>query len=402
MTLAALIAAYHEADDPPGTLRATLPLAGRTLVERQARLAAAAGADPIVILVERVPPELIAAIDRMRAEGISASVARTPAEAAEAIPADARLLLMADGLVADEDHLARVATAGGSALLTIPDHMADGSFERIDADSHWAGLALLDAGMLRQTASTLGDWDLQSTLLRLIVQSGARQFAIRGEAADDRLVIAESAEDLEEVQSLIVESASAARGSWISRYLLSPVEQSATHALMPTSVTPGWLYLAAAVTTGLGAILFTRGWLGVGMLLLLLATPLDGTADRLAALRMQRRVEPDWWSYTLPIVSGMALAALGYTLSAERGWGCLALVAATIAFLIALRGELPDREIPGQAWLAEPKGMTWLLLPLALTGQWVAGLGVLACYAAGSFFWAQRQAHRPLSVPQPD
>src|SRR5947209_268366 len=70
MTLAALIAAYHESNEPGGSLRATLPLAGRTLVERQARLASAAGAAPIILAVERVPPELTAAIDRLRAEGL--------------------------------------------------------------------------------------------------------------------------------------------------------------------------------------------------------------------------------------------------------------------------------------------------------------------------------------------
>ena len=36
MALAALIAAYHESAEP-GLLRATLPLAGRTVIERQAR-----------------------------------------------------------------------------------------------------------------------------------------------------------------------------------------------------------------------------------------------------------------------------------------------------------------------------------------------------------------------------
>ena len=128
VSLAALISAYHEADDPPGSLRATLPLAGRTVVERQARLAAAAGADPIVILVERVPPELTAAIDRMRSEGISAAVARNATEAADAFEPNTRLLLMADGLIADESHLARLTGVGGSALLTIPDHMADARF----------------------------------------------------------------------------------------------------------------------------------------------------------------------------------------------------------------------------------------------------------------------------------
>ena len=65
MALAALIAAYHESGEP-GHLRATLPLAGRTVLERQARLAAGAGADPVIVFVERLPAALTAAIERLR------------------------------------------------------------------------------------------------------------------------------------------------------------------------------------------------------------------------------------------------------------------------------------------------------------------------------------------------
>ena len=97
MTLAALICAYHESGEPGDGLRATLPLAGRTVVERQARLAAAAGADSVIILVERLPPALIAAIDRMRGEGVRAIVARGVAEAAESVQPEDRLLLVSDG-----------------------------------------------------------------------------------------------------------------------------------------------------------------------------------------------------------------------------------------------------------------------------------------------------------------
>ena len=402
MTLAALIAAYQNAMEPEGALRATLPLAGRTLVERQARLAAAAGADPVVILVERLPPDLLAAIDRMRAEGISAVVARTAAEAAEAIDPGARLLLIADGLVADHGHVSRITAAGGTALLTAPDHMGDERFERIDPQSLWAGLAVIDGAMLRQTAAVLGDWDLQSTLLRRAVQSGARQFALRGEASDDRITIAQTAADLVEAQALIVESASAARGSWISRYFLKPVEQLLTRLLMPASITPTWLYIGAVVLIAMAAILFAKGWLGAGMLLLLLATPLDGTAERLAVLRMEPSEPPEWWSYTLPAIAGIAFAALGYSLAGVWGWGCLAVVAATFAFMIALHNEAADHEVEGHVWLAEPKGMAWLLLPFAISEQWVAGLGALALYAAGSFFAVQRQVHRRRPAPRHD
>ena len=36
----------------------------------------------------------------------------------------------------------------------------------------------------------------------------------------------------------------------------------------------------------------------------------------------------------------------------------------------------------------------WLMLPFALAGFWHGGMAVLFAYAAGSFFWAQREAHR--------
>ncbi len=398
VTLAALIAAYHDADGPGGALRATLPLAGRTLIERQARLAAAAGADPILILVERVPPELVAAVDRMRAEGMTVAIARSVAEAAGATTPGTRLLLIADGLVADESHVTRLTAAGGAALLTVPDHKGDHRFERIDSQSLWGGLAVIDGAMLKDTAAMLGEWDLQSTLLRHAVQSGARQFAVRGEAPDDGLVIAQRAEDLAQAEAFILQGAGGARGSGVSRYLLGPVEQHLARALMPSALTPGWLYTAGLVLIGLSGVLFARGWLAAGVILFLLSTPLDGAAERLAVLRLQRSDAPDWWRYTLAAVAGMALAALGFALVEERGWGCVALVAATISFLVALHGETHGREIVGHTWLAEPKNMGWLMLPFALTGRWVTGLAALALYAAGSFFWAQRQIHRPKSA----
>jgi hypothetical protein len=393
VTLAALICAYQESSDPGDGLRATLRLAGRTVVERQARLASLAGANPVVVLVERLPPDLTAAIDRLRSEGISLVVARDAREAADAVPPEARLVLVGDGLVFDETQVERLTAAEGRALLTMPDHLGDDRFERIDAESRWAGLALIDGEMLRQTAAMLQDWDPQSTLLRRTVQAHARQIAVR-DAAQEHLIVAEREVDLDEAEARIIESVGAAHGSWASRYLLAPVERAATALLMPSSITPLWIYLLAAVLTGLGAYLFTRDWVWAGVLLLLAATPLDGIADRLAALRLQPRPGRGWWRFLLPALSGAGLGTLAVSLGQTRGWGCLTLAAAALAFMLALDGELKGRDVPGQAALAERKGMTWLMVPFALGGYWTVGLAALAGYAAGSFFWAQRQVHR--------
>jgi hypothetical protein len=393
LTLAALIAAYHEADEPGGGLRATLPLAGRTVLERQARLAAAAGADPIVVAVERVSPDLAAAIDRLRAQGLKVAVARTAQEAAEAVHPGDRLLVMADGLVAAETHVSRLVALGGHSLLTVPDVRVDDRFERIDAHSRWAGLALIDGALLQETAGLLRDWDLQSTLLRRAVQSGARQLAVRGEPADDQLVVAERAEDLDEIEARMFEGALASRRDWVSAYLLAPLETLAVRALMPRPVSAPALQLAAFLLTILGGLSFLSRWLWLGMLLVLLSTIVEGVAERLAAVRLQDEEEGSWWSYLLPAAAAGALAALATGLAPVRGWGCLALAGTTIAFCVALRVEAGARPIPARRWLAEHKGLAWLLLPFAVTNLWGTGLTLLALHAGASFFWAQRHVH---------
>ena len=402
MTLAALIAAYHEADDAGGGLRATLQVAGRTLLERQVRLAVAAGSDPVVVVVERVTAELSAALDGLRAEGVAIVLARSAEEAAAAVDSSDRVLLVGDGLVAPEAVIARLVALDGPAILVVPDLRVDDRYERIDAQSRWAGLALIDGDMLKQTASMLRDWDLQSTLLRRAVQAGARQISVRGEAEDELPLVAETSEDLVELEAQIVAGAHVRTTDWVSRYLLGPVERLATGALMPTAVTPTALGLGATLLMGLAGLAFGKGWLGLGMGFLLLATPLDGIAERLGSVRLQGTKGPSWWGALLPAIAAGVLLILAFSLAETRGWGCVALAGAIIAFMVALRIEAAGREVPGRPWLADPKGMIWLMLPFAVAGSWATGLAALAFYAGASFFWTQRHAHAPASAPSQD
>ena len=387
MALAALISASREPGEAGASLRATLPLAGRTLIERQARLAASAGAGSIVIHVERMPVDLVAAIDRLRRERLPILVARNAEEAGEAVDPSDRVLLIADGAVADASQLARLAAMEGPAVLTVPDSAFDDRYERIDADSRWGGLAAFDGALLKETTAMLRDWDLQSTLLRRALQAGARHVAAEG-----AIGILDSRADLDALEKRILRSAEGARTGWASR-LLAPLERAATGLLMSGPVSPGMPGAVAALLTGLGAVAMGWGIFWLGLLLLLLATPLDGIAARLARLRMQEGLRQSWWFHLLPVLAGAALLGLGYRLAAEQGWGTIVLALAALLFLLALGLETEDRRIKGEAFLAEPKGMIWLMLPFAAFGLWQAGLAVLFAYAAGSFFWAQHRVH---------
>lgn len=398
MALTALISAYQESEEPGGPLRAVLPLAGRTLIERQAKLAALAGARRIVVLVERVPPELLAALDRLRRDGLGVLLARSAEEAAGQVDPGDPLLLIADGFIGDESLLRRLVAASPPALITVPDASADDRFERIDADSRWAGLALIDGALLEETVSMLRDWDPQSTLLRRAVQSGARMLSVRGEAGAGNFTIAGRVADLSAVHRRIVDRAASGRGDWISQYLLGPVERAATHALMGGAVTPRAVGLVAVLLTAGGAAAFVWHYLWIGLFAMLLATPLDGIADRLARLRLEERVAHSWWSHLLPALAAAGLLALGLSLGQFHGWGSMLLAAAILLFLLAQRFEVEDQAPRGLIFLAERKGLIWLMLPFALAGYWLAGLFAMFAYAVASFFWAQRAVH---SAPPP-
>jgi hypothetical protein len=350
-----------------------------------------------------VPSELLAAVDRLRGQGIAVIVARSAADAADAIAPDDPLLLVADGLLASTAHVDRLLELGGLSLLTVPDARVDDRFERIDAQSRWAGLALLDGALLHRTAETLGDWDLQSTLLRRAVQGGARQIAVRGEEVDDQITVAEREDDLEGAEERLVRGAAARRHDWVSAYLLAPVEAPASGALLAQPVTPGGIRLGAALIGLLGALSFASHGLGLGLALLLVASFAEGVGDRLSALRLQDEDEASWWSYLLPGISAAASVALAYTLAPSRGWGCIALVGSILGFVAALRIEMARKVPPGRRWLAEHKGMAWLLLPFALLNLYGTGLTALALYAGASFFWAQHHAHAlPGGPPRDD
>src|SRR6476661_5501758 len=135
MAVGGLIGAYQE--DDSGGLRALLPLAGRTVVEYQVRCAAAAGAAPIVVVVERVPQMLQDAFERLRLDGIGVFPVSDVQEALARFEAGSLILMIADGVVPPSDLVAAVAAEPEPALATVPDDEPHEMFERIDAQSRW-------------------------------------------------------------------------------------------------------------------------------------------------------------------------------------------------------------------------------------------------------------------------
>ena len=390
MALGALIGAYQE--DDSGGLRALLPLAGRTLLEYQVRCAFAAGAAPIVVVVERVPQALQDAIERLRLDGISVIAISDIEEVVSRFEAGSMILLIGDGLVPPVELVSSLAGESEPAVATVPDDEEHDQFERIDSESRWAGVALVDSRLLGSTAAMLGDWDPQSTLLRRTIQEGARRVAIEGETAEPLLV--DKVEQLQNFEQRLIASSRGPRNDWVSRFLLPPLEEVATRQLLETAVKPSWLLLGAVALTLAGALCFTRGWLGAGLVLLILSTPLDLIASRLAVVRMRPLPTRSLSRRALWPAAGLALLALGWWETRHgTGWGSIVCAAATLAFAEAARIEKESLAVRSEPWLFSRRSAIFAAIPFALLGNWTAYLVAMFAYSTLSFFGIQHVRH---------
>ncbi|WP_300974119.1 hypothetical protein [Sphingomonas sp. LHG3406-1] len=391
MALGALIAAIGEDDE--GGLHALAPLAGRTLIEYQARCAAAVGAAPIVVLVERVPPALQTAFERLRTEGIGVVPVSDAMEAAARFDPDLAVLQLADGVAPAPALLADLAEEPARTILTVPDDESHEGFERIDDRNRWAGISVVDSALLKDTARMLGDWDLQSTLLRRAVQSGARLLpATEGLSP----FLAGNNVSADAFDRHLLDSSRQRRRDWPSRFILPPLEDVLTRQLMGAPVKPGWLPWAALVMVLAAALLFTRGSATWAMGLLVAASPLDRLAERLATVRLRPLSRHALSLRLLAPAHALALTGLAWFETRHGGgWGALVAAGATVAFAEAKRVERRGRELGPDLWLFSPRSAVFAAIPFAAFGAWSLLIVFLALYATASFFIVQSLVHGP-------
>jgi len=390
MAPGALIGAYQE--DDSGGLRALLPLAGRTLLEYQVRCASSVGAAPIVVVVERVPQALQDAFERLRLDGIGVFPVSDVHEAVSRFEAGSMILLIGDGIVPPVELIARLADESEPVVATLRDDDAHQAYERIDAEVRWAGVALVEAGLLGSTAAMLGDWDLQSTLLRRTLQNGALRVPI-GDGEGEPLLV-DRAEQLQDFQRLMISSSRAPRTDWVSRYLLPPLEELATEQLMDSNVRPIWLmWIALALTLG-AAVAFLEGWPVLALVFLVVSSPLDIIGARLATLRLRPLPTRLLSRTALWPASGAALLALGWWDARHASsWGAFLAAACVAAFAEAARIEKGALPIPGHEWLFSRRAGIFAAIPFAIFGAWTGCLVALLAYAALSFFYIQHARH---------
>jgi hypothetical protein len=375
--LAGLIFAIDEAEDRPGTLAATLPFGGMTLLEYQVRLLVGAGAERVMVAVGRMTPALLAAVNRASKRGVEVEVVRSAEEASERIPGDSRVLVLADGLVTTDPVIDRMAAEGAVALLVTDDANSPAAIERLDMKDSWAGIARVSGTQLGEIAQMPADYDFQSALLRVAVQAKAEHVALTPGWQRGGHSVERSAGALATRGNAVLAALTERRTTWADRWIFNRFARVILPELTSRNV-PGWALTAGGGVLALGSLaLIGRGYDGAGVAVSLLALALLAASGAMSALtgeeKSAKRIE-----LAISIFCGLVVLGQGLHIWSTGGaWGALVLAAAAVGCQTLVE-RAPPRP---KRWWSSPSALVVALTPFSLAGFAAPGLAAVAIYA---------------------
>ncbi|MGK6319664.1 hypothetical protein [Sphingomonas sp. DT-204] len=378
--LAGLIFATEDAEDQPGTLAATLPFGGSTLIEYQARLLAAVGVRHLVVVVSRVTPALLGATNRIGGKGLAVDVVRSAEDAAAKAHPLSQLIVFADGLVTTDAVVEWVASESHEALLVAQDGDGTPGIERVDSSHSWAGLARIPAARLADVAAMPADYDFQSTLLRLSAQAGAAQLLLPPGIGRTRHGVERNAAAMIRRSKSVLAALGDRRTAWVDRFIFTPVTGWTLPQLVARGV-PGWALLAAggALTLG-GLALLQKQIAWPGLASIAVATAAFSTGSMLSWLRGEDR-RARFQERAIAAAAALGIVMLGLSAWRETGDGTAIALAVTLIGLAALTERVPAER---RRWWGTPGAYPLLLLPFAIVGYPTIGLAIAAIYAFAS------------------
>jgi hypothetical protein len=380
-----LIAALRCTDD--GTLRANLPLAGRSVLAWQAALLQSLGAERVVCLTEAPGAEIIALQHTLEGQGVQFHALRGFAALPALVRAEDDLVILADGLV-PEPAVVRAVLGEGEKLVravaTIPaDHPLASAhpedFERIDATRHWAGVLAMRGAPVQHLADFPADADAFSLLLRLALQAGTppRELTPR-ELVPESWLLADNALAVTRHESALVARA-APPADW--RAPGTALAAALVRALVPGGLAQGALIAGG---TGLGLLLTgvmaaAFGFAATGLALAGLGAFGARVSGYLSILsRRLRREEPGAGTALIAACDLLAGASLWFALAPYPTWQPLATLGPVVIALAAVVARSGDH---GLAVAASDRASLLLILAFG------AALGFLpeatACLSLG-------------------
>ncbi|AUX70001.1 hypothetical protein CHX26_11345 [Porphyrobacter sp. HT-58-2] len=249
-----LIAALRDAES--GERRASLMLAGRSVLAWQVALLQSLGVERVLCLCDRRDREVLQLQHMVEAGGAAFHALQGFAAIPALVRSEDDLIILHDGLVPDPTVVRALVGAGSELQRMVAGIPSDHplattypeDFERIDAARHWAGLLVMRGKPVQQLADFPADADAISVLLRLALQAGTpcRELTADNLAPESWLLAESAAAVVRHEQALI--AAAAGPADW--RVPSAALAGRLVRALAPRGLVQGGL-IAGSVALAL-------------------------------------------------------------------------------------------------------------------------------------------------------
>ena len=181
------------------------PLFGRPMIHHMIKALQRVGITQFCVGVDTVPGALLSYRDEVAKEGLELRFVREPSAMAPLLAADTRALVLRGDTIWDANLIDRALRHNGPLIATVEERSENQMFERIDLNSRWAGMAILDRNSLAALTQLPEGWDMASALLRQAMQDNVALWPLKqSEIQDGYVRRLENSGDLAAAQSLLM------------------------------------------------------------------------------------------------------------------------------------------------------------------------------------------------------
>lgn len=299
---------------------------GQSLLSFQMQTLRQAGIDSFLIEVDSVFGELLNIADRFRATGARVEFIRSAKDLHGFLKSGSGLVVQAEGHYFSPSIVSELMQNIAPFIATVDGRDENGTFERIDLNTRWAGFALVSTQTAQAMNALPDGWSIGSSLLRHAIQSNTRFepiLQVRLERGD--IVRVETRADADKIVSQMLKHRTERPDGFVERYIFGPIAKS----IAPIIWSNDWgikgldasRWVLAAGSAGLAML----GWNVAAALTIFLAifsNTLISVVQAFSANAVsERRKNRLFW--TLVILSAFIAASM----SADNGADSLAFVA---------------------------------------------------------------------------
>lgn len=227
--VAAILSAVSAAPstNPADERHSSFTVAGQTILELQIDALVKAGVSSFFFEVDSVGENLLEVADRYRSKDIAIEFVRSVEELQALLTANSRLLIQAENHFFSDAIVQQFIGRTNPFIATLDSRVENGSFERIDLNTRWAGFAALASQDIIAMAPVPDDWSIGSSLLRHAIQIGTHFQPIpQGELQSFGVLMIDSQSDASALGNYLMNNRMDYVRGGFERYVFGPVAKA--------------------------------------------------------------------------------------------------------------------------------------------------------------------------------